>query len=117
PVVRAELGDRPTPAAAPAKRKARPAPPRRVAESAIAERTERVAVRPASRSSARKSSPRVKARPVVRKVTRKAPAARRGMSAVVSFAWSKVGARYGTGAGRYDCSKFVQASYAAAGIS
>lgn len=42
--------------------------------------------------------------------------ARRGLSAVVAFALSKVGARYGQGRGRYDCSRLTQAAYAAAGI-
>jgi cell wall-associated NlpC family hydrolase len=126
---RVGLGEAPRRASSPATRKARPAPvvrkvrPARVrVAEVVTERTERARVRPASRSatratrSTRTTAHRVKARPVVRKVARKAPAARRGMGAVVAFARSKVGARYGTSAGRYDCSKLVQAAYAQAGI-
>jgi cell wall-associated NlpC family hydrolase len=115
PAARAELGDRPAPAGSPVKRKARPA-----LERTLAERAERPASRAAARSTVRKvrnvrKVTGLRTRPVVRKVTRKAPGARRGMAAVVAFAQSKVGAAYGRGAGRYDCSKLVASAYAAAG--
>jgi cell wall-associated NlpC family hydrolase len=124
--VRSEVGERPAsrssaararkarPAVRPAKRKPARVVSRVASRSALAERTERTAVRPASRSAARKTVHRVKARPVVRKVARKAPAARRGMGAVVAFARANVGRAYG---GSWDCSGFVQRAYRAAGIS
>jgi cell wall-associated NlpC family hydrolase len=133
PVVRAQLGEAPSPAAAAVASRARPAPAARksrpparkvrkvrsvtrsapvvrpVRRAALEARTERVAVRPAA---ARKAP-----RKVVRRAAVRRPAAR-GMSAVVAFARAQVGDRYsrgGTGPRGWDCSGLTRAAYARAG--
>jgi cell wall-associated NlpC family hydrolase len=89
------------------------------AAAALAERAERAPASRAGRPALRLAAHRAAARPVVRKLT---PAQQRAARAaavrvrVVSFARSKVGARYGTSRGRYDCSKLVQSAYGSAGV-
>lgn len=103
--VRSGFGAAPAAAAVPAARKARPKAHRAAVRRALAERAERVAAAPASRSATRRAA---------------TPAARRAVVArarVVAFARSKIGARYGTSRGRYDCSKLVQLAYRSAGVS
>lgn len=82
-----------------------------LAERARARPASRVAVRHAVVKSNRAA---VKSNRVVVKSNVSAAARRR--SVVVRFARSKVGARYGTSRGRYDCSKLTQAAYRAAGV-